>query len=387
VQNEFRFSFFEVSCTHITHKMPNGYSIALKALQRSRSTLSDKEILEQIRYSKKINVWTCTWNMHAKSWPEDLGKALGISDSQQMNHMYVIGTQECQKSILTSAFLPSKWMWESSLIKCFGDRYALVRSETMQALHVVVFVHRALLPHVKDIHTASVPTGIRIKPTSVRLGNKGGVGIRFCVGKTRFAFVTCHLSAHQHRVRRRNEDFARINAVMNMKMNDDLKKISKKGSLVKQFFMYIKKQAIRRNSRVATSYNLTMNESLDHQVWLGDFNYRIDHNDPEIVIKTINEGKYMSLLSRDQLSQERHKDKSFPGGLKEGNVTFKPTYKFDPNTDNYARKKRRIPSWTDRILYVPKKGTKLVKYISLDEIRTSDHRPVVGVFSCVVSGV
>eukprot|EP00938_MAST-03A_sp_MAST-3A-sp1_P000561 g561.t1 len=122
--------------------MPNGLSAALAALDRP---ISDKEILDLIKITGQLNVWTCTWNMHAKSWPENLRKELNVSSAKRVNHVYVMGTQECERSILSSAFLPSKWMWESALLKCFGERYVMVRSETMQALHVVVFVHRAVL--------------------------------------------------------------------------------------------------------------------------------------------------------------------------------------------------------------------------------------------------
>ena len=223
--HELPFSVFEFSSfsrkfleNRKRKNMPNGLSAALSALDRP---LSDKEILDVIKITGQLNVWTCTWNMHAKTWPENLRKELKIASSKRVNHLYVMGTQECQRSIVSSAFLPSKWMWENALVKCFGERYVLVRSETMQALHVVVFVHRAILPFLKLVTTGSVPTGIRIKPTNVRLGNKGGVGIKFCLGKTNFAFVTCHLSAHQHRVQRRNQDFREINSLMNTKTKSD----------------------------------------------------------------------------------------------------------------------------------------------------------------------
>ncbi len=248
-------------------------------------------------------------------------------------------------------------------------------------LHVVLFVHRAVLPLIRDVEAASVPTGIRIKPTSIRLGNKGGVGIRFKFGDTIFAFVTCHLSAHQHRVQRRNEDFRDIDRAMNQKLFSN--QVKKKNWMLRALAL------MKGVARVNTSTSLTSNTSVDHQIWLGDFNYRIDHNNPEFVIKTIENGKHRSLLERDQMLRERKKDKEHAfGGLSESSFEFKPTYKFDPNTDKYARKKRRIPSWTDRVLYkvgTKTRTTKPIRYDSLDHIRTSDHRPVVATFKCDVS--
>jgi hypothetical protein len=68
-------------------------------------------------------------------------------------------------------------------------------------------------------------------------------------------------------------------------------------------------------------------------------------------------------------------------------VNFYPTYKLDIGSDGYdSGPKKRIPSWTDRILFKPT-GTKCLAYDSVPDIRTSDHRPVYGSFLIdIVSG-
>ena len=55
-------------------------------------------------------------------------------------------------------------------------------------------------------------------------------------------------------------------------------------------------------------------------------------------------------------------------------------------SDTYdSSAKRRVPSWTDRILYKNDDGVKLISYACEQEIRSSDHRPVYATFHVDVS--
>lgn len=57
-------------------------------------------------------------------------------------HIIAIGTQECERSIEKSVVYPSKELWEAFLMEYLSARYELLRSETMAAIHLAVFVIR-----------------------------------------------------------------------------------------------------------------------------------------------------------------------------------------------------------------------------------------------------
>ncbi len=59
------------------------------------------------------------------------------------------------------------------------------------------------------------------------------------------------------------------------------------------------------------------------------------------------------LLAQDQLLKRRNEN-PLTKRLEEGVINFKPTFKYDNDSDVYdTSKKMRVPSWTDRILYKP----------------------------------
>ena len=68
--------------------------------------------------------------------------------------------------------------------------------------------------------------------------------------------------------------------------------------------------------------------------WLGDLNYRVSDMESDVVRKLADEGKYKELLAKDQLNKQRSEKKCFRGFM-EGDIKFKPTYKYDPGTDNW----------------------------------------------------
>lgn len=77
--------------------------------------------MEKVYDSQKLRILAVTWNLH-----ENLPKQEVILDEllrkKDIHHdIYVIGTQECMRSIATSVFAPSKAKWESALQEYLGD--------------------------------------------------------------------------------------------------------------------------------------------------------------------------------------------------------------------------------------------------------------------------
>ena len=73
--------------------------------------------------------------------------------------------------------------------------------------------------------------------------------------------------------------------------------------------------------------------------WLGDLNYRIQVS-PEMTAEQVkayaDNYQLQTLLKFDQLLQEMAKKTVFMG-FTEGRITFKPTYKYNVNSDEWDR--------------------------------------------------
>ena len=116
-------------------------------------------------------------------------------------------------------------------------------------------------------------------------------------------------------------------------------------------------------------------EDFDFVILSGDLNYRLDISQEDIE-EIINQKNPEILWDKDQLSLEIKNKNLF----KEGIINFMPTYKYKELTDEYDYK--RIPAWTDRILFKSKKNydIMLCEYSSIQNINISDHKPVYAIF-------
>ena len=78
-------------------------------------------------------------------------------------------------------------------------------------------------------------------------------------------------------------------------------------------------------------------------------------------------------------------------GFAEQPITFAPTFKFDPDTDDYdTSPKQRTPAWCDRVLFNGAESgepgaVSPRTYASVSEARHSDHRAVYAIFDLTIA--
>ena len=293
-----------------------------------------------ITKSNKLKICCITWNMHGLLPTHHQIKLL--LDPHKNYDIYAIGSEECLRSIFKSLFYSDKTTWENSLRAYFGNNYALIASETLCAIHLVIFIRSSLIKNISKVQANTVKTGAKNL-----LGNKGAVGISFNIFNLSIMIINCHLAANQPRSQQRNIDFERC--VSNM----------------------------------TDSY-----KSFDFVVLMGDLNYRL--NNLNINMDKIQQ-EHLLFLNYDQLKYEKNIKRLNMNGFKEGEINFKPTFKYWNNTNNYqyidTHKIDQAPAWTDRILYKKNETCKNIldvrqdKYDSMQDIIMSDHKPVYSYFT------
>ena len=130
---------------------------------------------------------------------------------------------------------------------------------------------------------------------------------------------------------------------------------------------------------IVTSASITVLQDHEMTFWVGDLNYRLNDLEVSEVKELLEEGNLPLLLESDQFSLQRQQRKAFVG-FKEGKIKFRPTYKYDPGTNNWdSSEKCRPPAWTDRVLWMGENVSQM-DYRSHENLSVSDHKPVSATF-------
>jgi len=312
--------------------------------------MSTKE--EQFTDIQSFRFFVGTWNVNGQSPDGNVENWLAMDE--EAPDLYAIGFQELDLSKEAFVFLESvkeeEWIKAVQVSLNKKANYVLVKHVRLVGMMLLLY---AKVEHQEFIHNVSVDTvgtGIMGK-----LGNKGGVGIRMRFHATDVCFVNSHLAAHTEEFERRNQDYNDICSRMTFNQYE------------------------RSCTESLPIFGSKRIKDHDCVFWFGDLNYRINSLDCSEVKDLLAEGNLAAVQENDQFQQQRHQRKVFVG-YHEGPITFLPTYKYDPGTNNWdTSEKSRPPAWTDRILW---KGENIqqVVYRSHEKLMVSDHKPVSSIF-------
>ncbi|XP_078279089.1 type II inositol 1,4,5-trisphosphate 5-phosphatase isoform X1 [Rhinoraja longicauda] len=313
-----------------------------------RDNLIKSELLKQeekYTYIHDYRIFAGTYNVNGKSPQQDLKPWL--SYDAEPPDVYCVGFQEIDLS--KEAFLfndsPKQEEWFRAVSESLHPlaTYAKIKLVRLVGMMLILYVRNKLAEYITEVEVETVGTGIM-----GRMGNKGGVSIRFMFHSTSMCIVCSHLAAHTEECERRNQDYKEICTRMRFIQSN----------------LPLSSQTIMKHDIV---------------IWVGDLNYRICHPEAETIKKLIEAKDYQNLIKYDQLTKHKGSMMVFRG-FEEGALNFQPTYKYDIGTDNWdTSEKCRVPAWCDRILW---KGNnvKQLDYRSHMALRVSDHKPVSALF-------
>ncbi|XP_029053619.1 inositol polyphosphate 5-phosphatase E isoform X2 [Osmia bicornis bicornis] len=320
--------------------------------------------LEKVLPNRELKIFIGTWNMNGQNPPKQLNDFMLPSDIETVPDLLAIGTQEsCSE----------RNEWEAALQETLGPSHVLLCSTSLGTLHLAIFLRRDL------IWFCSIPEDDNFSTrTGTAFRTKGAVAIALMLFGTSFLFITAHLTAHQDKVKERIHDIKRI--VRNLDLPKDLPTKHKSKDVTQNF---------------------------DCVFWCGDLNFRLTQPREEViqwVTNTCFPQQSPINLNKDQLRTILNEG-TVLRGFEEAPITFPPTYKYDPGTQNFdSSSKQRTPAYTDRILFKGKGYTRgymrrvshessnsykdgiieCLVYDSVPSICTSDHKPVWGVFKTII---
>lgn len=243
---------------------------------------------------RAIKLFVSTWNQGDTEPASNIGGDWLPLDGTV--DLFVIGTQESPlaNALGLSAGAAASTKWFKILEETVGGEYVTVATRSMYQNHLWVATKREHAGKITGVETYQAEQGL-----GKIWGNKGGTAVALRFNGHRLAFVNTHLAAHTEKWERRNEDI---------------------GNIVQEVHFGIYQQV-----EFHTQYTT---------FWLGDMNYRVEMDRVEAAA-LCDAGQCAELFPHEQLKREMAK--GLLDGFVEGQLTFRPTYKFDPLVCHLAR--------------------------------------------------
>lgn len=323
----------------------------------SQNSLLSHDELHRYFPNGRISIFVCTWNQNRKRAPVNLNDLLLPDQLVYMPDIYAIGIQEAYSS--QQDYLRE---WEIELQTTLGPNHVLLHSCSLGSLHLALFIRRDLIwfcstPEESLYNSRSMPTNM--------IKTKGAISIAFRFFGTSFMFTNCHFPAHENKLRDRIDEYQRI--INSIDLPKNLKLLKPR---------YLSQDSTAR---------------FDCVFFMGDLNFRLANRTFDETIQILEdifqsgEPSYEALTQNDELQKVMESQQAFHG-FEENQIKFPPTYKFLAQTNKYDRQTKRVPSYTDRILFRSKRQRHIqcLIYDWLPQLLSSDHKPVYSVFDVLI---
>lgn len=213
----------------------------------------------------------------------------------------------------------------------------MIKCLNLVGVFMIFFIKTSLKDKIRNFDHMIIKTGLM-----GAMGNKGSCLIRFNYLDTAFAFSCGHFAAGS------SANASRVSEMIDI--------------LNKNFPLHKELRFKEHNAAFI----------------FGDLNFRIDL-EYNTCIKAINNRALSQLSHYDQFLKSREVNINL-FDIEEGPLNFNPTYKYVVGSQEYDFKRKRVPSWCDRVLY---KKSRFINQIAYNraEFSISDHRPIYALFN------